>query len=337
VPPTPHFDRTVEDIGQLASSILDGRPLDRWPYTSGAACLEPRAAAQFVRQHVDLLRLARVDIRGRRVLEAGCGLGFALLLCALLGAERAEGIEFDAEAARAVDRYLASMPDDIAARVKVRQGDAAHMPYPDRSFDVLLSIEAISHYLDVSSFLAEAARVLRPGGVLIISDGNNGSNPIVRRRTEDIWEAFEHAPPGTQVHGHTVRTNYEDHRAEAILSAFPDLGEKAREIARCTAGFTGTQAVDAAAAFLEDGEMPRTPYRHGDLAIAPVGMAMERLFKPRAFARGLERYGFRAKALGYWGGASGRWYLRVANRVLSALSPITMPTAPGFRIVARRL
>lgn len=332
----PDFEGTVEHFSQLAALVLDGHRLDVYPYNSSATLADRRGAAQFVRQHLDLLRLARVDLHSCNVLEAGSGLGFALLLCALLGAETAEGIDFRGETVQAVDGYLGSMPDDIVARVRVQQGDAAAMPYPDRAFDIVLSIEAISHYLDVPGFVAEAARVLKPGGVMIISDGNNGSNPLIRRRNKDVWEAFERGAAGTRVHGHTVGRSYQDRRAEAILSAFPELGEKATAIAKNTAGLTFPQTIEAARVFVRDGQMPDARYRRGQLAINPSGEALERLFTPRTLAHELKRYGFRVKAYGYWGGASGRWYLRAANRLLSALSPITLPTAPSFRIVARR-
>jgi len=335
--PNLDFEGTAERFRKLAASAIEGYPLDVWPYSSGAPCTGQVGASKFVRFHLDLLHQARVELQGRTVLDVGSGFGFALLVCVLFGAERAEGLEFVDETAQAVVRYLGSMSDDIAARIRVRQGDAAEMPYPDCAFDVLLSIEAISHYLDVPAFVAEAARVLKPGGVLIISDGNNGSNPHVRRKTEDIWEAFERAPTGTRIHGHTVQQSYQDQRHQAVLTAFPELGEKALAIAQNTAGFTFTETLEVARVLLRHGQMPERPYHRGELAIDAEGMAMERLFKPFTLARELERCGFQAKAYGYWGGASGRWYLRAANRLLSALSPITLPTAPAFRIVARRL
>jgi SAM-dependent methyltransferase len=61
----------------------------------------------------------------------------------------------------------------------------------DSSFDFVLAIEAVSHYLDYARFLAEAHRVLRPGGKLLIIDGNNRLNPAIRRHCEHIWPLHE--------------------------------------------------------------------------------------------------------------------------------------------------
>ena len=46
------------------------------------------------------------------------------------------------------------------------RGDAEKMPFPDASFDVVLNVESCHHYPSLEAFLAEAGRVLRPGGYL---------------------------------------------------------------------------------------------------------------------------------------------------------------------------
>jgi SAM-dependent methyltransferase len=48
--------------------------------------------------------------------------------------------------------------------------DACHLPFPDRSFDRILCIEAMFHFASRRTFFREVARVLRPGGALVASD-----------------------------------------------------------------------------------------------------------------------------------------------------------------------
>ena len=50
-------------------------------------------------------------------------------------------------------------------------GDFHHLPYPDASFDHAFCIEALCYATDLDRALAEAARVLRPGGTLTLFDG----------------------------------------------------------------------------------------------------------------------------------------------------------------------
>ena len=49
-------------------------------------------------------------------------------------------------------------------------GDAAAMPFPDASFDVALFIDAFHHVVDQGSAVRETARVLRPGGLVLVAE-----------------------------------------------------------------------------------------------------------------------------------------------------------------------
>jgi ubiquinone/menaquinone biosynthesis C-methylase UbiE len=52
-------------------------------------------------------------------------------------------------------------------RVDVRQADSRQLPFPDESFDVVVSFIMLHHVIDWEKALAEAVRVLRPGGRLV--------------------------------------------------------------------------------------------------------------------------------------------------------------------------
>jgi len=60
---------------------------------------------------------------------------------------------------------------DPAERVQLTQGDFHHLPQPDESIDTAYCIESMCHAMDLPRALGEVARVLRPGGELILFDG----------------------------------------------------------------------------------------------------------------------------------------------------------------------
>ena len=329
----------TESFHAIAAKVLGAKdlPVDPWIDRYNGSLADPSGAARYVRYHVDLLDLVGSGDENPIVVDAGCGFGFTMILHALLGARQVRGTEINSDMVSSVRAYLPLLPDDVSSLIELFNGSVTAMPYEDSSVDIVLSVEAISHYLDVDAFIDEAFRVLRPGGVLLIADGNNRLNPVIRRRTYAIWEAVESGPGGQSMYGHVFGAPYVEVRSELMKQHFPALAQDVRaEIARRTAGFTEEQVITAAREHLETGALPNSVYRRRQLAIAPDGTAMERLFSPPGMVHRLERRGFSAKAYGYWGGANGSPVLRAANRVLTALSPLTMPTAPSFRVVARK-
>jgi SAM-dependent methyltransferase len=96
-----------------------------------------------------------------RVLENGCGVGMYLApLRQALRTPLVFGLEYDFErAAQAGQRMAPSL---------VVCGAGERLPYLDNAFDVILSNEVIEHVRDDRQALAEMARVLRPGGRLVL-------------------------------------------------------------------------------------------------------------------------------------------------------------------------
>jgi SAM-dependent methyltransferase len=329
----------AERFSSITTTVLDAKdlPVDPWFYRYCGNTQSPAGADRYVRHRADFMRLGWPSTGAPVVVDAGSGFGFTLVVAALFGASRVYGIELNPSMVETFRAYEPLLPADVRERVEVAQGNVTEMPYEAGSADLVLSIEAISHYLDVDAFIAESRRVLRQGGMLVISDGNNGSNPKIRKLTHEIWEASERGSGAGEVHGHALGTPYEQVRADLLAERFAEIDAGARaQLAHNTAGYTESRLFEAAQAYLRDGTLPVDAYRPGELAAAPDGTVNERLFFPHALARDLRKAGFEARAYGYWGGAGGAPWVRMANRALSALSAVTMPTAPSFRIVARK-
>jgi SAM-dependent methyltransferase len=100
---------------------------------------------------------------GRDVLEAGCGEGYGADLIASV-ARRVVAVDYDeATVAHVQARY---------PRVTMRAGNLAALPLADASVDVVVNFQVIEHLWDQPQFVAECARVLRPGGLLLMSTPN---------------------------------------------------------------------------------------------------------------------------------------------------------------------
>ncbi len=108
---------------------------------------------------VDDLEVELVEplVRGREVLEVGCGTGLILR-------------RLSAFAARAVGVDLSpGMLERAKARgLEVVEGSATELPFADGSFDVAVSFKTLPHVPDLRRALAEMARVVRPGGTLVV-------------------------------------------------------------------------------------------------------------------------------------------------------------------------
>jgi SAM-dependent methyltransferase len=95
------------------------------------------------------------DLRGQDVLEVGCGRGHLLRALQEAGAD-AIGVDVNPQA----------IAQGVADGMSVAQADA--LPFPDESFDALVSVHTIEHLPDLDGALTEMVRVIRPGGRLIL-------------------------------------------------------------------------------------------------------------------------------------------------------------------------
>jgi SAM-dependent methyltransferase len=121
------------------------------------------------RTEAALLAAARV-LPGERYLEIGCGEGANLHHLPGSGnGERLFGIDFSPAKAR----FAAASTTAIVAA-----GDAGRLPYRSGSFDAALVRDLLHHVPERGAVLAEAVRVIRPGGRLTVIEPN-GRNPLV--------------------------------------------------------------------------------------------------------------------------------------------------------------
>jgi 2-polyprenyl-3-methyl-5-hydroxy-6-metoxy-1,4-benzoquinol methylase len=123
-------------------------------------------------EHLARYRWAARVASGGRIIDAGCGLAYGTKMLAESGADEVIGVDL----ARAVlDSVRGDMPDNVRLEV----GDIRQLPYETDRFDTVVCFEVIEHLADPAVALDELARVLAPGGLLLVSSPNRNVHPPV--------------------------------------------------------------------------------------------------------------------------------------------------------------
>ncbi len=189
-----------------------------------------------------------LEANGREVLDLGAGFGIEALLVAIYGAKRVVATEIDRDMV-AVGAYLAKRIDPPVEHFDSRYGDGIGMEFPAASFDGVMANCVISHVRDLEGFLAEAHRLLRPGGIFFLSDENNSLYLPARGRRRNGCRDMEREPDGP----------YFAARRAMIGEHFPALSaNQLLEAVRVTRGLWGSQVGDGVRQFLE-GRPPARP------------------------------------------------------------------------------
>lgn len=133
-----------------------------WLPPEGAAPLELEIEDEPDRPFIGLYdHVARgLPLEGARVLEIGSGRGGgARYVARYFQPAEVLGIDFSAPATERARRL-----NSDTAKLSFAVGDAERLNLPDASFDIVLNVESSHCYGDMDKFVAEAVRVLKPGG-----------------------------------------------------------------------------------------------------------------------------------------------------------------------------
>jgi 2-polyprenyl-3-methyl-5-hydroxy-6-metoxy-1,4-benzoquinol methylase len=118
-------------------------------------------------EHLARYHWASSCVRGLRVLDAGCGMGYGSLLLHAAGAASVTGVDISREAVQAAQESAGG-----AEEIRFLAGDISALPFADGAFDVVVCFEAIEHVQEQARTLDEFHRVLSATGVLIVSSPN---------------------------------------------------------------------------------------------------------------------------------------------------------------------
>ncbi len=123
-------------------------------------------------RHVAAYALAARRLPGDSLVDLGCGVGHSFRV---LGPRRTVGVDIDQVALRGQDR------ETVLA-------DMRRLPLADSSFDAAIAVHSVEHVPDPEAALAEAARVLRPGGVAVFVTPNR----LTFGRPDEVIDPFHY-------------------------------------------------------------------------------------------------------------------------------------------------
>ncbi len=129
---------------------------------------------------------------GEKVLDAGCGIGGSSMWLARNRGVEAVGITLVPSQVRRATEEAESR--GLGERVRFAVADYTDTKLPDASFDVVWALESLCHAPQKRAFYQEAARVLRPGGRVVVADymrtkrGLSDADEGIVREWLDGWE-----------------------------------------------------------------------------------------------------------------------------------------------------
>lgn len=126
---------------------------------------------------------------GQRVVDVGSGTGF---LTEGLLAHGARVVAVD-PAQGMLDALAAKLGEEAGDRLELHLGEAERLPLPDRSVDRVVANMVLHHVEDPPAALLEAARVLRPGGRIVLADLDRHDHEFLLTEQHDRWPGFERA------------------------------------------------------------------------------------------------------------------------------------------------
>jgi ubiquinone/menaquinone biosynthesis C-methylase UbiE len=176
-----HAEPVSEPTAQAARSHFD-----RWSGIYGRSRLLP-----------SLQRKALAELRPTaddRLLDVACGAG-GLVLDVAPGVDRAVGVDLS-EGMLEIARSRLGAADTRLPNVEFLVGPSDALPFDDGSFTALVCTTALHHFPDPQRSIDEMARVLAPGGRVVIGDACRDSTPA--KLADPLFRRFEAGHVGLQ-------------------------------------------------------------------------------------------------------------------------------------------
>tara|TARA_B100000787_G_C16156771_1_gene279349 strand:+ start:108 stop:956 length:849 start_codon:yes stop_codon:yes gene_type:complete len=219
--------------GQLISSCSKSyyeKSNQKWNSEEGTWPSEKNSLRLVKRRTIDIRNIANLLCKNYsdiNILDVGSSNGSFVSIAKGLGLQ-AEGVDPSEKAVAA----------GLKKGLKLHIGFLNDVAFSDNSFDAITLHEVIEHVADPVSLLKECARVLRPGGILLVGTGNTDS--WTRKVKKNKWDFFD-------MNKHGGHINFFSPKSLRILAP--------------RVGFSVTKVLTHSVKFYEKGEVPNIFYR----------------------------------------------------------------------------
>jgi 2-polyprenyl-6-hydroxyphenyl methylase/3-demethylubiquinone-9 3-methyltransferase len=151
-------------MAQIDNSVYETLG-DRWYNAWDDPVALLRAEGRIKHQWIEEKILSRFGEEKVSLLDVGCGAGFLTNDLAEKG-YRVTGVDNSPESLRVARAH------DKSRMAEYIEADALHLPFPDKSFDVVTCMDFLEHVNAPKSYIAEIGRVLKPGGMFFFHTFN---------------------------------------------------------------------------------------------------------------------------------------------------------------------
>ena len=199
-------------------------------------------------------------VEGEHVLDVGCGTGGAVRALAAMvgGVGRVVGLDVS----RTMVEEARARAANFAATVEFVLGDAHAMPFPDDMFDAAYALRVFEILGDPRRVLSEMARVLRPGGRLVVNGINmdawtidSPDREVTRRIMHHACDAETNGWVGRRLPRWCKELGLTDVRVTPVANAFHEFESLYELVLRTfveSAAAAGVVTADEAARWVED-------------------------------------------------------------------------------------
>ncbi|HID64793.1 MAG TPA: methyltransferase domain-containing protein [Anaerolineae bacterium] len=132
--------------------------------------------------------IAKANLRPDMVVaDVGTGTGYVATSLAPL-VHKVYGVDASAEMLRVAEE---NMRQQGLTNVEFKAGDGLNLPFEDNSLDAVFANMYLHHIEEPPQAIAEMVRVLKPGGVLVITDEDEHQHEWLRQEMDDVWLGFD--------------------------------------------------------------------------------------------------------------------------------------------------